>query len=200
MALEFYVEPVIPLAARTSNLPSWLLGCTVVRRQRAAVRETDTAHSNEASVMRSHSAADLRPGDCYLLSGHVGAGKSTFCRAFIRAVDGDEMLTVPSPTYVLEYVYDEHDGPSVHHMDLYRLKGPEECLRLGLSDALKTGAALVEWPEVLGPTHTPITHLQVALQQTQAQAQRSAAAGPEEEPEDEERQITLTPQGLYWQH
>lgn len=34
----------------------------------------------------------------------------TCSRAFIRAVDGDALLEVPSPTYVLEYVYDEHEG------------------------------------------------------------------------------------------
>lgn len=52
-------------------------------------------------------------------------------------------------------------------MDLYRLESPEECLRLGLSDALKTDVALVEWPEALGPAHTPVTHLAVDLRQTQ---------------------------------
>ena len=44
----------------------------------------------------------LRAGDVYLLYGAVGAGKSVFSRAFIRAALGDPHLPVPSPTYLLQ--------------------------------------------------------------------------------------------------
>jgi tRNA A37 threonylcarbamoyladenosine biosynthesis protein TsaE len=43
-------------------------------------------------------ASELRPGDCYCLYGDVGAGKSVFSRAFIRAAADDPDLPVPSPT------------------------------------------------------------------------------------------------------
>jgi len=55
-------------------------------------------------------ARDLRAGDAYLLFGAVGAGKSAFSRAFIRAASGDPALTVPSPTFLLQQLYEEHDG------------------------------------------------------------------------------------------
>lgn len=46
-------------------------------------------------------------GDVLLLYGDVGAGKSAFSRAFIRAAAGDDELPVPSPTFLLHNVYDE---------------------------------------------------------------------------------------------
>ena len=58
-------------------------------------------------------------------------------------------------------------GPPIHHLDLYRLKGPEECQRLALADTLTSSVALVEWPEVLGPHYTPAEHLHVNLRQTE---------------------------------
>ncbi len=44
----------------------------------------------------------LQAGDVYCLHGDVGAGKSVFSRAFIRAAAGDPLLNVPSPTYLLQ--------------------------------------------------------------------------------------------------
>ena len=54
----------------------------------------------DMGVLASHLAAELQPGDCYCLYGDVGAGKSVFSRAFIRAAAEDPELPVPSPTYV----------------------------------------------------------------------------------------------------
>ena len=92
-------------------------------------------------------AAVLRPGDTIALSGDLGAGKSTFARALIRALGwGGE---VPSPTFTLVQGYDPPDvRVPVWHVDLYRLAGPDDADALGL---FETDAALViEWPERLG--------------------------------------------------
>lgn len=91
-------------------------------------------------------AAILKAGDCLLLVGDLGAGKSTFARAVIRAAAGDETLEVPSPTFTLVQTYDLARLP-LAHFDLYRLETAEEIDELGLDEALETGAALVEWPE-----------------------------------------------------
>ncbi|WP_306118441.1 MULTISPECIES: tRNA (adenosine(37)-N6)-threonylcarbamoyltransferase complex ATPase subunit type 1 TsaE [unclassified Roseitalea] len=92
-------------------------------------------------------ARAARPGDCIALSGDLGAGKSTFARAFIRAVANDPQgrLDVPSPTFTLVQTYATR--PPVSHFDLYRIGDPDEIGELGLHEALEGGIVLVEWPE-----------------------------------------------------
>lgn len=94
-------------------------------------------------------AACLRPGDVLLLDGDLGTGKSTLCRALIRAALGDPDAEVPSPTFTLVQVYDAPAG-SYHHFDLYRLERPDDALELGIEDAFAEGISLVEWPQRLG--------------------------------------------------
>ena len=93
-------------------------------------------------------AALLRPGDAVLLEGPLGAGKSEFARALLRAAAGDPGLEVPSPTFTLVQSYDLPAGPA-HHFDLYRLDGPDGLDELGWEEA-REGIVLVEWPERLG--------------------------------------------------
>jgi tRNA threonylcarbamoyl adenosine modification protein YjeE len=87
----------------------------------------------------------LQQGDCLCLSGDLGAGKSTFARALIRAIADDPDLEAPSPTFTLVQSYELR--LPVAHMDLYRLGSPDELDELGLDDALGEGVALIEWPE-----------------------------------------------------
>lgn len=90
-------------------------------------------------------ALALRPGDCICLSGDLGAGKSTFARAVIRAIADDMDLEAPSPTFTLVQSYALR--LPLAHIDLYRIGSSEEIEELGLEDALSGGAALIEWPE-----------------------------------------------------
>ncbi|MBP0494035.1 tRNA (adenosine(37)-N6)-threonylcarbamoyltransferase complex ATPase subunit type 1 TsaE [Roseomonas indoligenes] len=103
-----------------------------------------------ATVALAARAARLaRPGDAILLEGPLGAGKSAFARAFLRAAAGDPALDVPSPTFTLVQSYDLPGG-AAHHMDLYRLEGPDALPELGWEE-MREGIVLVEWPERLGP-------------------------------------------------
>lgn len=88
-----------------------------------------------------------RPGDVIALEGPLGAGKTTFARAFIDALGGRE--EVPSPTFTLVQLYELAPAP-VWHFDLYRIVKPEEVYELGLEEALAEGICLIEWPERLG--------------------------------------------------
>jgi len=88
----------------------------------------------------------LRPGDTVTLTGLIGAGKTTFARALIRTLAGDDALEVPSPTFTLVQPYEETRIP-VAHFDLYRLAEGTELDELGFDDAVTGGIALVEWPE-----------------------------------------------------
>jgi len=87
-------------------------------------------------------------GDCILLRGQIGAGKSAIARAFIRERLGSE-TEVPSPTFTLVQTYEDQDA-EIWHADLYRLSDPNEAVELGLTDAFETAICLIEWPELLG--------------------------------------------------
>jgi tRNA threonylcarbamoyl adenosine modification protein YjeE len=90
-------------------------------------------------------ALTVKAGDCLTLSGDLGAGKTALSRALIRALAGDDILDVPSPTFTLVQTYDLR--LPVSHFDLYRLGDESELAELGLEEALEKGVALIEWPE-----------------------------------------------------
>lgn len=113
-------------------------------------RRFDTAAALEACA--AELALFARPGMVLLLKGDLGAGKSTFARAFIRALAQGVEFDIPSPTFTLVQSYDETRIP-VAHADLYRIGSPQELDELGFDELLKTHVLAVEWPEkILGWT------------------------------------------------
>jgi tRNA threonylcarbamoyladenosine biosynthesis protein TsaE len=106
-------------------------------------------------------AALARRGDVILLEGPLGAGKTEFARAFLRAATHDQALEVPSPTFTLVQAYDTPLGP-VHHFDLWRLDGPTALHELGWDEA-RDDVVLVEWPDRLGSLR-PADTLCIVLQ------------------------------------
>ena len=93
-------------------------------------------------------ASLARQGDCILLRGQIGAGKSALARAFIRARLGPT-TEVPSPTFTLVQTYEDPAGADIWHADLYRLSDPQEAVELGLTEAFETAICLIEWPELI---------------------------------------------------
>lgn len=95
-------------------------------------------------------------GDCFALYGDLGAGKSSFARAFIKTLTN--AAEVPSPSFTLVQPYEGPACPLVHY-DLYRLKNPQEVYELGWDD-LGSGISLIEWPQraekLLPPAHLAI--------------------------------------------
>jgi tRNA threonylcarbamoyladenosine biosynthesis protein TsaE len=121
----------------------------------------------------------LTPGDVVCLAGNLGAGKTTLARGVIEAWTG-EAEEAPSPTYTLVQTYEGPRG-ELWHVDLYRLKQPQEAWELGLEDAFAIAATLIEWPERL-EGHLPHDRLDIELS-----------------PEGEGRRAALTAHGAWRQ-
>ena len=115
-----------------------------------AVKQHDwrVADADEAAVaqLAERIALKLAAGDVVALSGDLGAGKTTFARALIRAVLGDAEAEIPSPTFSLVQTY-ASPRLELAHLDLYRLAGDDDLIELGFDELVATGAVIVEWPE-----------------------------------------------------
>jgi len=110
---------------------------------------TQTASAEETEALAARLAATLGPGDVVLVSGELGAGKTTFVRGAARALG--VRVPVTSPTFTLARRYEDGTVP-VSHLDLFRLEhaGDEEPDLL--ADELGPDrVAFVEWPEQGGP-------------------------------------------------
>lgn len=107
-----------------------------------------------AELLGRDIAQVLRPGDVIALSGTLGAGKTTLARAVLAGLglEGE----APSPSFALVIAYAPPDVRlPLWHVDLYRLRGPEELDELGLDDARADSALLIEWPERMGDALWP---------------------------------------------
>ncbi|MFN6979802.1 MAG: tRNA (adenosine(37)-N6)-threonylcarbamoyltransferase complex ATPase subunit type 1 TsaE [Gemmobacter sp.] len=110
-------------------------------------------------------AGRLAPGDCLLLTGGIGAGKTHLARAFIaarQAAAGEPAEHIPSPSFTLVQTYRAGDD-EIWHADLYRLGDPGEVAELGLDTALGTALCIVEWADRLPAALMPGAALRIDL-------------------------------------
>jgi tRNA threonylcarbamoyladenosine biosynthesis protein TsaE len=95
-------------------------------------------------------AAALRAGDVVLLSGELGAGKTTLVKGLVAELGGGDAVT--SPTFTLCHLY--ATSPPVAHVDAWRMEHVGEALDLALEEVLdEGGVAVVEWGEALAPLY-----------------------------------------------
>ena len=127
------------------------------------VASAATPGDMEAVGHRIGEALLSSPGDwartLVFLRGPLGAGKTTLARGILRAFGVGGI--VRSPTYTLVEPYETNRG-RVTHVDLYRLRRPEEAEFLGLEGELETGVCLIEWPERAGCV-LPQADLEIAI-------------------------------------
>ena len=105
---------------------------------RLAIRFAHAIQTNHMQFMANHQPILL------LLDGDLGAGKTTFIRAFIRALMGEDVM-VKSPTYEIFTQY-QTQQILIQHADFYRLDQLETLEQVGWFDAFNPGVIqLVEW-------------------------------------------------------
>lgn len=106
-----------------------------------------TTHSAaETEALGAQLGAQLKPGDVIVVSGDLGAGKTTLIRGACRALGIESPVT--SPTFTIGQRYEDGRWP-VSHLDLYRLEGLGDEDPALLDDYLTPDAiAFVEWPAV----------------------------------------------------
>ncbi len=112
--------------------------------QRYCATAEDTVAAGEAF------AAVLRNGDIVLLTGTLGAGKTTFVKGVAKGLGVHERVTSPTFTMVREHVCANDLGiGTLHHSDVYRVETLDEVLDLALGELVEDSAvALVEWGEL----------------------------------------------------
>jgi len=108
-----------------------------------------TGSAAETEALGARLADDLGPGDVVVVSGEVGAGKTTLIRGACRALGVEGPVT--SPTFTIGQRYEGGRLP-IAHLDLYRLDGLDAEDPALLDDYLGPGAvAFVEWPAMALP-------------------------------------------------
>jgi tRNA threonylcarbamoyladenosine biosynthesis protein TsaE len=98
----------------------------------------------------------LRVGDMVLLTGELGAGKTTFVRGVARGTGSS--APVASPTFQLVRVY--AGRIQLAHVDLYRIEKPSELAGLGLDELLDQGAVVVEWGDRMEARQAALVELE----------------------------------------
>ncbi|MBC7465378.1 MAG: tRNA (adenosine(37)-N6)-threonylcarbamoyltransferase complex ATPase subunit type 1 TsaE [Bdellovibrio sp.] len=96
----------------------------------------------------------LQPKTCFLLTGDLAAGKTTFVRLFCESF---QITGAASPTFALHHVYSNHDL-IIDHFDLYRLQIAEEVETSGVWEVLARSKSLVfiEWPSRIDLQDLPL--------------------------------------------
>ncbi|MEO1694513.1 MAG: tRNA (adenosine(37)-N6)-threonylcarbamoyltransferase complex ATPase subunit type 1 TsaE [Pseudomonadota bacterium] len=119
------------------------------------------------TVLAQLLARRLVVGDIVALEGDLGAGKSTFARALIRAYLANPEAEVPSPSFPILLTYDadargDAASPPIAHYDWYRLSDPSELDEIGFADLRATHISLVEWPNLF-PGVIDTAHLRITI-------------------------------------
>jgi tRNA threonylcarbamoyladenosine biosynthesis protein TsaE len=110
-------------------------------------REVVTHSAEETTAFGRTLAGLLTPPKLVLLSGDLGAGKTTLIKGIASAFEAASEEDVTSPTFTLVH---EYRGPraKLYHIDLYRVDTPRELETLGLDDLIgENNILLIEWGE-----------------------------------------------------
>jgi tRNA threonylcarbamoyladenosine biosynthesis protein TsaE len=126
------------------------------------VRTYLTRSEEETIALGETLARELPPRAVVLLIGNLGAGKTTLAKGIVKGLGAAQPEEVSSPTFTLIHEY----GPTVYHIDLYRLDEEREVETLGLEEIFeKDAVVLIEWGERF-PKLMPAERLEIRLERT----------------------------------
>ncbi len=120
------------------------------------------SHSAEETTAKGRElAAQITPPVLLLLSGDLGAGKTTLAKGIVSGLGAAREEDVTSPTFTLIHSFRNHTR--VYHLDLYRISDFHDLETLGLEDILSEPAVvIVEWPDKMTlRTDWPIVHIRL---------------------------------------
>jgi tRNA threonylcarbamoyladenosine biosynthesis protein TsaE len=114
------------------------------RALRISTREFISASAEETQRIAAQLASELQPGDCILLIGGLGVGKTTFVQGLAEGLGITERVL--SPTFILMRAY--HGKLPLYHFDAYRIKNLDELREIGFEDVVRSeGVTVIEWGE-----------------------------------------------------
>ena len=158
-----------------------------VELRRPAPRTYDAPGADSMRALGARLAAHLRAGDLVVLSGELGAGKTTFTQGLGSGlmVRGD----VTSPTFVISRVHPPlGEGPPLVHVDAYRLGGVAELDDLDLDTSLDEAVTVVEWGEGIAEG--------LADDRVEVRIERAMADAPVDDLDP--RRVRIAPVGRRW--
>ncbi|HQZ89179.1 MAG TPA: tRNA (adenosine(37)-N6)-threonylcarbamoyltransferase complex ATPase subunit type 1 TsaE [Thermomicrobiales bacterium] len=143
------------------------------------------AHSPEQTrAIAGQLARHLEPGQVVLLSGSLGAGKTTFVQGLARALQAGDLVQSPTFTIVVQHEGILRDGRPVriYHMDLYRMTGSGDLDSIGIDDYLNDpdGIVVIEWPD-RAPGWLPAEYILVTMEMV-ADTKRAIRISPSASP------------------
>ncbi len=145
------------------------------------------ATADETRALGTRLAGLLRPGDLLVLSGDLGAGKTTFTQGLGEGLQVRGGVT--SPTFVISRVHPSLvGGPALVHVDAYRLDGLAELDDLDLDASLDEAVTVVEWG----------TGVAEELAEDRLEIEILRAHGDAVDTDGESRTVRLTPVGARW--
>jgi tRNA threonylcarbamoyladenosine biosynthesis protein TsaE len=153
------------------------------------------ANLADTSAIASGIASLVRRGDCLLLAGEMGAGKTAFTQAFAAALGVSEVVT--SPTFTLLHTY-RGDRLTIHHVDVYRLERTGELEDLALRELLDDAVVVVEWGDAVRDA-LPDDRLEIGLSAGEPPAGVTAGVVGRADASGSSRFVEIDPQGRTWE-
>lgn len=130
-------------------------------------REVQSNSSDETIALGREIGANLRAPILILLTGELGAGKTTLTKGIVGGAGAarEEEITSPTFTLIHKYTGDQRSSaqPAVYHIDLYRIENRQDLETLGLDDIFNERAIIiVEWPDRLNlPVGWPVLNIRL---------------------------------------